>query len=152
VCERTWASFSGVGEVLCMCACMYPCVTCDQVSFFLVSWSAICTQDGCYHGLVKGALPEEYLKVTILTSTAWENTRLIWCLSYPSGGHHWSLGATFLGRSGDWLLWLVSLRIHASPPTLWSVLPCCWGSAWVCRKLGDALVLRSGTGSWVLSG
>jgi len=43
-------------------------------------------QGGCYHGLAKGTLPEEYLKVTILTSTAWEDTRLIWCFSYPSRG------------------------------------------------------------------
>jgi len=65
---------------------MYPCVACGQVSFLLVSWSVICCQDGCYHDLAKGSLPEEYLKVTILTSTAWEDTRPIWCLSYPSGG------------------------------------------------------------------
>jgi len=62
---------------------MYPCVACGQVFFLLVSWSVICCQDDCYHGLAKGALPEEYLKVTILTSTAWEDTRLIWCLFYP---------------------------------------------------------------------
>ena len=30
--------------------------------------------------------------------------------------------------------------------------PLGWGSAWVYRKLGNALVLQSGTGSWVLSG
>jgi len=30
--------------------------------------------------------------------------------------------------------------------------PLGWGSAWVCRKLGNAPVLLSGTGSWVLSG
>ena len=28
----------------------------------------------------------------------------------------------------------------------------CRGSAWVCHKLGNAPILRSGTGSWVLSG
>ena len=62
-------------------------------------------------------------------------------------GHQGSLGATFR----DWLWELVSPRIHASPPTLWSILPTCWGSAWVCCKLGNAPVIRSGTGSWVLS-
>jgi len=30
---------------------------------FLVRWSVVCCQDGCYHGLARGALPEEYLKV-----------------------------------------------------------------------------------------
>jgi len=74
----------------CMCACMYPCVSlcvnCGQVSFLWVSWSVICCQDGCSTAFAKGALPEEYLKVTILTSTAWEDTRLIWYLSYSSGG------------------------------------------------------------------
>jgi len=39
-----------------------------------------------FDGFSKGALPEEYFKVTILTNTAWEDTRLIWCLSYHSGG------------------------------------------------------------------
>ena len=47
---------------------------------------------------------------------------------------------------------LVSPRIHASPPTLWSVLTNSWGSDWVYHKLGNAPVLRSGAGSWVLSG
>jgi len=40
--------------LLCMCACMYPCV-------ISVSWSVICCQDGCSTALAKGALPEEYL-------------------------------------------------------------------------------------------
>jgi len=46
-----------------MCACMYLCVSCHQVSFFLVtrSWSVICCQDGCSTAIAKGALPEEYL-------------------------------------------------------------------------------------------
>ena len=30
--------------------------------------------------------------------------------------------------------------------------PLGWGSDWVYHKLGNILVLRSGTGSWVLSG
>jgi len=47
---------------------------------------------------------------------------------------------------------LVSPRIHASPPTFWSVLPTRLGSDWVYHKLGNAPVLQSGTGSWVLSG
>jgi len=70
----------------------------------------------------------------------------------PVGGHHWSLGATYLGSLGDWLWELVSPRIHASPPTWWSVLPAGWGSVWVCHELGNAPILRSWTGSWVLSG
>jgi len=44
--------------------------------FFLVSWSVICCQDGCLMAFAKGALPEEYLS-TILTSNAWEDTRLV---------------------------------------------------------------------------
>jgi len=43
-----------------MCACMYLCVGCDQVSFILVSCSVICFHDDCYHGLAKGVLPEVY--------------------------------------------------------------------------------------------
>jgi len=38
------------------------------------------------------------------------------------GGLQGSLGATFLGSLGDWLWELVSQRIHASPPTLWTVV------------------------------
>ena len=54
---------------------------------------------------------------------------------------------------------LVSPRIPASPPTLWSVLPISYWvyhklgrSDWVYHKLCNTPVLRSGTGSWVLSG
>ena len=36
----------------------------------------------------------------------------------------------------DWWWGLVSPRIHASPPTLWAVLPTRRGSDWVCPKLG----------------
>jgi len=68
------------------------------------------------------------------------------------GGHHWSLGTTFLGSWGDWLWGLVSPRINASQPAFWFVLPTSWESDWVYHKLGNAPVLRSGTGSWVLSG
>jgi len=40
--------------LLCMCACMYPCV-------ISVSWSVIYCQDGCLMAsFAKGALPEEY--------------------------------------------------------------------------------------------
>jgi len=65
----------------------------------------------------------------------------------PSGGHH-SLGATFLGSWGDWLWELVSPRIHASPPTLWTVVPSCRGLERSALNLGRPLVLRSGTVSW----
>ena len=40
-----------------------------------------------FHGLPKAHCPKS-ISVTILTSTAWEDTRLIWYLSYPRGGHH----------------------------------------------------------------
>ena len=40
---------------------------------------------------------------------------------------------------------LVNPRIHGSLPTLWSILPTSWGSDWVCHKLGNVPVLRSGT-------
>ena len=83
---------------------------------------------------------------------AWRTLGLFGAFSTPVGGHHWSLGATFLRSQGDWLLELVSPRIHASPLTLWYVLLNSKGSDWVCRKLEHAPVLRSGTGSWVLSG
>jgi len=80
-----------------------------------------------------------------------------WCTVIRKPGSAWLKGtpAMDLGYMNvvlKWLWELVSPRIHASPPTLWSVLPTCWGSAWVCRKLGNAPVLQSGTGYWVLSG
>jgi len=61
----------------------------------------ICCQHGSLTAFAKGALPEEYLKVKILTSNAWEDTRLIWCLCYPSGGALLIPGRSFsfqLGR------------------------------------------------------
>jgi len=61
----------------------------------------------------------------------------------PVGGYHWSMGATFLGSWGDWLWGLVSPRIHASSPTLWTVWPTRRGSDWVYHKLGNAPVQRS---------
>ena len=38
-----------------------------------------------FDGMLKVHCPKSIL-VTILTSNAWEDTRLIWCPSYPSGG------------------------------------------------------------------
>jgi len=73
-------TFCPCGFVL---SCAYMCL---GLCLFLVRWSVICCQDGCLMAFAKGALPEEYLKVTILTSNVWEDTRLIWCLSYPRGG------------------------------------------------------------------
>ena len=58
-----------------------------------------------------------------LTSNAWEDTGPIWCLSYPSGGAPLIPGHYVFGSWGDWLWGLVSPTMHASPPTLWSVLP-----------------------------
>jgi len=68
---------------------LYACGLC--LCLFLVSWSVICCQDGCLTAFAKcahnaplGASPEEYkvhcpksISVTILTSNAWEDTRLI---------------------------------------------------------------------------
>ena len=98
---------------LCVCAHVsYLCVTCDQVSFLLVSWSMICCQDDCLPAMAfaKGALPEEYLS------------------------HNW------LARG--------CMPAHQHCDVFY---PLGWGSAWVYCKLGNAPVLRSGTGSWVLS-
>jgi len=67
------------------------------------------------------------------------------------GGHQGSLGATFLGSQGDSLWGLVSPRCMPAHQHCDLFYPLGWGSAWVCRKLGHALVLRSGTGPWVLS-
>jgi len=92
------------------------------------------------------------ISVKNLTSTAWKTLGLFGAFSIVVGGHHWSLSATFLGNWWDWLWELVSPRIHASQPTLWSVSLNSRGSDWVCHKLGNDPVLRSGTGSWVLSG
>jgi len=54
----------------------------------------------------------------------------------------------------SWCTWRASSCIpnQKKKPPLWSVLPTSRGSAWVCQKLGNAPVLQSGTGSWVLSG
>jgi len=38
-----------------------------------------------FDGFAKGALPEEYLSHNFDERCS-EDTRLIWCLSYPSGG------------------------------------------------------------------
>jgi len=56
-------------------------------------------------------------------------------------------------KLGRLIVELVSPRIHASPPTLWTVLPTCLGTRLgSVLKRGRPLVLRSGTVSWVLSG
>jgi len=60
-----------------MCACMY-------LRVFSVSWSVICCQDGCLTAFAKGTLSEEYLTHNF-DEQSWEDTRLIWCLSYTSG-------------------------------------------------------------------
>jgi len=58
---------------------------CLGLCLFLVRWSVICCQDGCLMAFAKGALPGEYLSQNFDDNT-WEDTGLIWCLSYPSGG------------------------------------------------------------------
>jgi len=72
----------------------FPWLWCDpyplhargpKLCLFLVRWSVICCQDGCLMAFAKGAMPEEYLSHNF-ESNAWEDTRPIWCLSYPSGG------------------------------------------------------------------
>jgi len=136
-----WALSVSVYVCMCVSVCSFALFS------ILVTWSVIYCQDSCIMGSPK-AHGQKSISVTIFTNTTWRT------LDFPTlvVGHHWSLGATFLGSLGDWLWELVSPRIHASPPTLWSVLPTCWGSAWVCCKLSNVLDLRSGTGSWVLSG
>jgi len=56
-----------------------------SLSFFLVRWSVICYQHGCFVASPKAHCPKS-ISVTNLTSTAWEDTGLICCLSYPSWG------------------------------------------------------------------
>ena len=121
---------------------MFPCI-------ISVSWSVIFCQDGCLTAFATGALPEEYLKVKMLMSTASEDTRLFWCLSYPSGGALWAL-CFLLFREIDRGNWLARgcMPAHQHCNLFY---PLGWGSAWVCRKLSNALILRSRTGSWVLS-
>jgi len=53
--------------------------------FFIVRWSVICCQHSCFMASPKTHCPKS-ISVTILTSNNWEDTRRIWCLSYPSGG------------------------------------------------------------------
>jgi len=77
----------------------------------------------------------------------------------PVGGHHWSRGTTFLGsyyqettskeiNCGDFLA-RGYMPAHQLCDLFYTLG---WGSDWVYHKLGNTLVLRSGTGSWVLSG
>jgi len=71
-----------------------------------------------FHGSPRAHCQESIL-VTILTSTAWRTLCLFGAFPTLVGRHHWSLGATFLGRRRDWLSQrrgFVSPRIHASPP------------------------------------
>jgi len=78
-------------------------LVCDLLPRRLFSW------------FVKGALHcHKSISVTILTSTAWRTLGLFG--AFPTlVGHHWSLGATFLGSYGDWLRELVSPRMHGMP-------------------------------------
>jgi len=75
---------------------------------------------------------------------------LIWCLSYPSGGALWAL-CFLLFREIDCGNWLARgcMPAHQHCNLFY---PLGWGSAWVCHKLGNAPILRSRTGSWLLRG
>jgi len=76
------------------------------VCFCLVRWSAICCQDGSFMASPKAHCPKS-ISVTILTSTAWEDTRLIWYLSYPSGGTPLMPGRYVSRRLGRLIVWIV---------------------------------------------
>jgi len=49
---QSFCFVQGCFVLLCMCACMYPCV-------LSVSWSVICCPDCCLMAFATGALPEE---------------------------------------------------------------------------------------------
>jgi len=75
------------------------------------------------------------------------------CLSCPSGGgtiDPWALRFWIVRDidCGDWLA-REYMPAHQHCDV---VLPTRRGSDWVCHKLGNAPVFRSGTGSWVLRG
>jgi len=95
----TLQGLQGATPVPTFCPCGFV-LSCAYMSLglclFIVRWSVICCQDGCLMAFAKIHCPKS-ISVTILTSNAWEDTRLIWCISNPVGEHHWSLGTTFLG-------------------------------------------------------
>jgi len=66
-----------------MCACMYPCVACVLFAFSELVCDLLPRR--LYHEFAKGTLPEEYLSHNF-DEHCLEDTRLIWCLPYPSGG------------------------------------------------------------------
>ena len=71
---------------------------------YLVRWSVICFQDSCtWFTVTKGALPEKYLSHNF-DEHCLEDIRLIWCLSYPSGG-----APLISGRYVSW--WLKRLVV-----------------------------------------
>jgi len=80
---------------LCPHCLVYPLRTfVVQVSVLLVSWSIICCQDG-YFMVNQRLITEEYLSHNLDEHCLWD-TRVIWCLSNPSGG------APFSGRYVSW--------------------------------------------------
>ena len=107
--------------------CPFSALLCDVLPRRLLHPSIVTS-------LAKGALPKS-ISVTLLMSTAWRTLGLVG--AFPTrarigGGARPGL-APFAGRyvslvvseidCGEW----VSPRIHASPPTLWTVVPTCRG-------------------------
>jgi len=107
-----------------LCLCLFSALVCDLLPRRL------------FHGSPK-AHCQKSISVTFLTSTAWRTLGLLSAFPTLVGGQQWSLGATFLSSEGNWLWELVSPRIHASPPTLWSVLPTSRGLAESVLNLGQ---------------
>ena len=112
----------------------------------------ICYQDGCWTAFAKGALPEEYLSHNFDEQ----------CL-----GGHWAYLMPFLPWWGGTidpraLHFLVVREIDCGNWLARGYMPAhqhCdlfyplgWGCDWVYHTLGNAPILRSGTGSWVISG
>ena len=109
---------------------------------------------GLFHGSPKAHFLES-ISVTILTSTVSVYNRLIWCLFYPSLQWGvtidlWPLRFLVVREidCGDWLA-RGYMPAHQHCDLFY---PLGWGCDWVYHKLGNAPILRSGTGSWVLSG
>jgi len=137
--------------------CLYlpkksPLATWGQVSFLLVSWSVIWCQDGCSTAFAKGALPEECLSHNFEEQYLWGHWDylMLFLPSWVGTIHAWALRFLVVREinCGDWLA-RGCMPAHQHCDLFY---PIGWGSVWVYRELGNAPLLRSGTGSWVLSG
>jgi len=90
------------------------------VSVPSMRWSLICCQDGCF--MVRQRHFARKVSRSQLTSTAWRTLGLLGAFPTQVGGIHDPWAIRFL--VGEFDLWeFVSPTIHASPPTLWTVLP-----------------------------